>query len=311
MKSFIIGIDVGGTNIKIGLMNRSGKIFDRSHLVTRRFIRNKAQLIEALAVSVDGLIKKNHLTKNDIKGIGIGLPGLVNAKLGVVSALVNIPHWKNVPLKKLLEGRLRVRVFIDNDVNLMALGEWKMGAGQGAVNLVCITLGTGVGGGLIVNGALYRGSSFSAGEIGHIPLNEKGPRCNCGGFGCLERYIGNKFLLRKAKKIFKRKDVTLEMVKKMADHGHKTALQFWKDVGVKLGNGLASVVNVLNPDSIVIGGGVSDAFCHFSKPLQETLEKRAMKIPASVVKIKKAKLGFDAGILGAGILVKEALSLRS
>ena len=307
MQKFVLGIDIGGTNIRFGLINRQGHLISKTSLSTKSFIRHKNKLITSLVLEIRKITEEKKLRKSQILGIGIGLPGLVNTPKGLVYLLTNIPGWKNVPLKKIIEKRLRIPTFIDNDVNLMALGEWRYGAGDGLKDIVCITLGTGIGGGLIINHRLYRGEGFSAGELGHIPINEKGPMCNCGGVACLERYIGNKTLLSKARRLFKKKDISLEDITSMASKGNKKALEFWNEVGVKLGVGLSGVVNLLNPQRIVIGGGVSGAHRFFFSSVRKTLKQRAMKIPAQMVEIVKAKLGNDAGIIGARVLVENNL----
>ncbi|MCX5656665.1 MAG: ROK family protein, partial [Candidatus Omnitrophica bacterium] len=178
---YYIGVDIGATNIKIGLLDANFKILRKKKLYTPIF-SNKEELIEALVKNIT-LLKKTPKCK--IKGVGIGLPGLINHEKGLVYRLVNISGWNNVYLKKILESRIGLPVFIDNDVNVMTLAEVRCGRARGAKNVVCITLGTGVGGGIVIEGKLYRGATFSAGEIGHIPLNEEGPLCNCGGKGCL------------------------------------------------------------------------------------------------------------------------------
>ncbi len=309
MRSFVLGIDVGGTNVKIGLVNSAGRVFARTNLSTRSFVRSKNKLINAIVSSCEGILKEKKLKKKEILGIGIGLPGLVDTKRGVVHYLVNIPGWKNIPLKRIFEKRLRIPTFIDNDVNLMALGEWKFGAGRSIKNLICITLGTGVGGGLILNNELFRGDGFTAGEVGHIPLNEKGPRCNCGGSGCLESYVGNRYLLKKARKIFG-KNITLEEITRRAKRKDKNAIRFWKEAGRRIGLGLTSVVNLLNPKYIIIGGGVANAHAYTFPAIREMIRTRAMKIPARMVRVTRAKLGVDAGIIGTQVLVKHALSSR-
>ncbi len=310
MHSLVLGIDVGGTNIKAGLVDSSGRVFARTNLSTKSFIQSKEKLIAAIITCVEGLLEVGKWDRKNILGVGIGLPGLIDTQKGIVNFLVNIPGWHNVLLKKILEKKLRLPVFIDNDANVIALGEWQFGAGRGIRNLVCITLGTGVGGGIIINNELFRGVGFAAGEIGHIPLNEKGPRCNCGGFGCLEAYIGNQYLLSKARKIFRNDAISLEEITRRADQGNRQAIYFWREAAVHLGNGLVSVVNLLNPQSIIIGGGIANAHRYLFKTICATIKKRAMKIPAKNLKIVKAKLGINAGIVGTQVLVTHALSSR-
>lgn len=305
MKHFVLGIDVGGTNIRFGLVNPSGKIVFRSSLLTKDVIKNKNRFINALIHNCINIISKNKLKRKSLIGIGVGLPGLINTHKGIIHFLPNIPGWKNVPLKKILQKKLRIPVFLENDANLIALGEWKFGAGCGVKNMICVTLGTGVGGGLILNNQLYRGEGFAAGELGHIPLNEKGVRCNCGGTGCLESVVGNQPLQKKARKLMKR-NISLEEMDRLAAKGNRKALRFWEETAVHIGNGLVGVVNVLNPARIVMGGGVSNAYRHIFGVSRRIIKKRTMKVQGDMVEIVKAKLGNDAGILGAQVLVKHA-----
>ena len=236
---------------------------------------------------------------------------MIDFDKGVVQFVPNIAGWKNVALRDILNKKLGLPIYLDNDVNLIALGEWKFGAGKGVKNLVCMTLGTGVGGGLIFNNELYRGEGFSAGEIGHIPLNEQGPKCNCGSFACFERYVGNKHIQEKAARMLHRKTISLEEVYALANQGDKRALQFWREIAIHLGNGLVTVVNLLNPRLIVIGGGVANNHKFLFKTIDTILRQRALKAPAAMVRIKKAKLGDVAGIVGAQVLVKDALKKHS
>lgn len=305
MAKYVLGVDVGGTNIKIGLVSPKLKVVDRTGFATKSFASDKKKLIREIAGHIETLVDKNGLTKKDIKGIGIGLPGLVDTPGGVVRFLPNIPGWRNVPLKAQLEKRLNISVFLENDVNLITLGEWRYGAGRDAKNMICMTLGTGVGSGLILDGHLYRGPGFAAGELGHMPLNEQGPSCGCGGYGCLETYVGNKRLAARAEKMTGRKNVTLEEMNKLAKQGNKKAVKFWEEAATHIGNNLVGVVNLLNPQRIVIGGGVSNNHQFLFKTINAVIRKRAMPTQAAMVKIIRAQLGNDAGILGAQVLVNE------
>lgn len=306
MNGYVIGIDVGGTNIKVGLVDPKGVIRARLFLPTKKYVRSKQKLIEAIIFGCYEIIKKSGLKKSLVVGIGIGLPGLINTEKGLVYSLTNIPGWKNVPLKKIIESKLKIPTFIDNDVNVITLAEWKYGAGRKMRNMICITIGTGLGGGLIINNALYRGEGFAAGEVGHIPLNEKGKACQCGGWGCLETYAGNRYLNGEARKEF-HSNIVLEDVTQKAQKGNKAAIRFWKQVGEHIGNGLTGVVNVLNPRCIVIGGGISNAPQDMFRSIDKVIKKRAMHVQGKMVWICKSKLGNDAGIIGTHVLVKEML----
>lgn len=300
---YIIGVDLGGTNLRLGLFDRRFKIKDKEVLDTRRF-RTKENLIKIIADSIKDFISKNNLEKKDILGVGLGLPGPIDSRIGIVHFFPNIPGWKEVALKKILKDRLNLPIFVDNDANLMALAEHRIGAAKTFKNVVCITLGTGIGGGIIIENRLYRGNSFAAAEIGHVPINEKGPVCNCGGIACIESYIGNRRIINRARKVF-RKKINLEELSKLAREKNRRALKIWQDVGRKLGIALTGVINLLNPDCIVLGGGVANAGRVLFESVKNTIKKRAMVIQAGHVKILKAKLGEDAGMIGAAILVKE------
>lgn len=307
MRLCTVGVDVGGTNIKLGLVAPSGKIIAKTNLVTKSYMNHPRQLIDALVAAIRGLIQDNGKILKDIAGVGIGLPGLIDVPRGVVIFMPNIPGWKNIPLRRIIQSKLKLPVFMDNDVNLIALGEWKLGAGKGYKNLVCITLGTGVGGGLILDGALYRGEGFVAGEIGHIPLNERGPACNCGGTGCFERYVGNRTLMDKAVRMFGRKNMRIEDTFVLASRGNALALRFWRETATHIGNALVGVINLLNPRLVVIGGGVASNYKFMEKTIRAVIRRRVMKVQRDMVKIVRARLGDDAGILGAHILVKESI----
>ena len=306
MKRYVVGIDVGGTNVKLGLVDSRGCIRAKTHLSTKSYRRDKNQLIQALLKATDALLGNAGLKKKNILGIGIGLPGLINSQKGIVEFLPNIPGWKRVPLKRIIQNKTKIPTFIDNDVNIITLGEWKFGAGCGYENLVCVTLGTGVGGGLILNNALYRGEGFVAGEIGHVPLNEQGPDCDCGGFGCFEQYVGNQQILSRARQIFGNKNLQLQDIDRLAEKGQRQAKAFWDEIATHIGNGLISVVNVLNPRLIIMGGGVSNAYPFMRKTILDVIKKRAMKVQSRMVKITRAKLGNDAGIIGAEVLIRSS-----
>lgn len=305
MNKHVVSIDFGGTNIKLGLVALSGKIISRISFPTKDFGSHKEKLIDAIVAHIFKLIETKKIAKNQILGIGMGLPGLIDPQKGIVHFLPNVAGWRNVPLKKIMETKTQMPTFIDNDVNLMALGEWQYGAGKGEKNLLCMTLGTGVGGGLIIHNQLYRGESFAAGEIGHMPLNEYGPSCNCGGKACFERYVGNQVLQEKAAKIFKNKHMTLEDVFDLAKKDNIRAIQFWEEAAVHIGQALIGVVNLLNPRLIIIGGGVASSYFFMAKTIQQMIKKYCMKTQGAMVKVVKAKLGNDAALMGALVLVKE------
>lgn len=299
--SYIIGIDLGGTSVKLALFKRkSKKIISKSTFSTDEF-PSKEALFKKLVQSIDRLISDSSLLKSSILGVGIGVPGPVDNKAGRVYYFPNIPGWKDVELKKMLESRLKLPVTVDNDTNLMALAELKFGLAKYAKNCLCLTLGTGVGGALILNGSLFRGSTSVAGEFGHVPISLNGPACNCGGRACLERFIGNKRILVKARRIFG-KGISLEQLSQFAKSGERKAIAIWEELGFYLGVALSGFINVLNPELIIIGGGLSGAGECLFKKVRATVASRAMKPHSKAVKILKASLGPDAGLIGAGVL---------
>jgi len=306
MKQYVVGVDVGGTNIKLGVVGPAGVIIFRNSFATKPFASSRTKLIDALTREIEAAIITSGLTKKQIAGVGIGVPGLVDFERGFVRFLPNIHGWKNVPLKRILQKKIKLPVFVDNDVKVITLAESKFGAGRGVKNLICLTLGTGVGSGLILNGALYRGQDNAAGELGHMPLNEHGPKCNCGGFGCFERYVGNHALCVLACRIMGKQGMSMEAMHALAEKGNKRALVFWKKAAEHIGNGLVGVVNLLNPHLIVIGGGISHNEKFLFKNVTATIKQRAMSLQGAAFKIKRAKFKDDAGIIGAYVLVTDA-----
>lgn len=316
MKKYAIGIDLGGTYTKLALVNKNGRVRCRAKLPTTVY-KTKEALLTAIVAEIEVILKKTRLSFRDLLGVGIGVPGLVDFERGLVYYLTNVPGWKNVALKRALEARLKVPVLVDNDVNLMALGESRFGAGKGAKDLVCITLGTGVGGGIIIDGRLYRGASSAAGEVGHMPLKEEGLKCNCGSFGCLERYVGNRYIVdeitskirsgrpTKIRELVKG-DFSLinpEIISHAAKKNDALAIDCWRTVGRRIGITLSGVVNLLNPEKIIIGGGLANAGEVLFKAIRDTVSERALPVSGSAVKIVRAKLGNDAGIIGAAALL--------
>jgi len=301
-KKYSAGIDLGATNIKAGLI-LGNKILVKKVVPTADF-PSREKLINALCEQTNQLLKQSGVSKNNLAGIGIGVPGPVDSIRGIVRYFPNIKGWHNVALKQILQKKTGLPVFIDNDANLMTLAEGRLGAAKGKKNVIGITLGTGVGGGILVNGCLYRGSSLSAGEIGHMPINERGPSCACGGKACLERYVGNKYILEKARKAFGN-NITLEELSSLANRGNNQAIKIWRDTAGHLAVCLSGVVNFFNPEAIVIGGGVASCGKILFEAIKQGIKERAMPTQARIVQVLKAKLGNDAGMLGAALLVNQ------
>lgn len=309
-----VGIDIGGTFIKYGLL-RHGKILTSYQVATPE--RSTPAVLQKLLIQQ--VHRLAHHTSAKIQGVGIGIPGLVEYPAGVVRSCVNLKGWVSVPLRGLLERQLHLPVRVDNDVNAMTLAEWTYGAGRGVSNLVCLTLGTGVGGGLVLDGKMYRGAIGAAGEVGHIPLAEDGPRCPCGGRGCLEQYVGNRQIIRWVRQQLRRriKSRIPKLVEGRLDRlepqiidqacrlNDRLGIEAWRRTGFFLGLALAGVVNLLNPDRIVIGGGVAKAGRWIFEPLRATLRTRAMR-GVGHVPVVPARLGGSAGLIGASLLLEDS-----
>lgn len=312
-----IGIDVGGTNVKIALVDKSGKIIYSNSVPTYAKMGYE-YTVNNIKQAIKDLMKETNTIAKDIDGIGFDFPGQVDYKTGVVKLAPNIPGWVNVPIAQMIEEEFHIPTRIDNDVRCAALGEMKFGAGQGCENFVCITVGTGIGSGLVVNGQLVRGASNAAGEIGHIKLQMKdGLICGCGDTGCLEAYASGPSIVAMAQDYIKGGkstkfremaaaeggEITPYMVAKAAEAGDPVAKRIFEIVGEYIGIGLTSVINLLNPEKVIIGGGVAEAGDLLLDPIRKTIKERAMVVAGSAVEIVPAQLGNSAGVIGASMLI--------
>lgn len=305
-----VGIDIGGTRIKLGMIANNGKIIVKKSFETESDVTGR-DFVKNLADQVLKLIDAN---KNKITAIGVGCAGMVNPKNGELIFSPNIPALNNCQLGGLLGEYTGYEVYIDNDVNAMTLGEYYYGAGKGYENIITLTLGTGVGGGLIFNGKIYRGTAFTAGELGHATLFPDGLACPCGNYGCLERYVNRdgiinrvKFYLQRQKKskimdYLEDNNITPKSVFLAAEQGDEIARQIWFDIGRYLGIALASFINLLNPEIIIIGGGISSAADYIFPPALAEINRRAFTTSNYVTEIRQAELKNDAGIIGAAAI---------
>jgi glucokinase len=298
-----LGVDVGGTFTKTVLTASGGRILSQEKISSRGF-SHKRRFADGLDAVLDVLCQRAGRRRRDLRAVGIGVPGPVDFGRGLVLSLTNIRGWSRFPLASFLKRRLRVPVFVENDANCMALAESRRGAGRGASHVLCVTLGTGVGGGLILNGAIYRGPFFLGGEVGHIPVCDGGPACPCGGSGCLERFVGNAALTVRARRIFKRA-VSLEEISRRALRGDRRCRKFWQETGTLIGRTLAGVVNTCSPRVIVIGGGVAAAGRVLLDAVAAAVRRHAMRQIKGHIKVRGACLGNDAGMVGAALLAEE------
>ena len=311
-----IGIDVGGTNVKIALVDGEGKIIYSNSVPTYAQMGYE-YTVNNIKQAIKDLMKETNTEAKDIQGIGFDFPGQVDCKTGVVKLAPNIPGWVNVPIAQMIEEEFNIPTRIDNDVRCAALGELKFGAGRGCENFVCITVGTGIGSGLVINGKVVRGAANAAGELGHIKLQmEDGPLCGCGDSGCLEAFASGPSIVAMAQEYLKGGksakfrelagdgEITPYIVAKAAEAGDPVAKRIFEKMGYYIGMGLTSVINLLNPEKIIIGGGVAECGELLLDPIRRTINDRAMKVQRESVEIVPAELGNSAGVIGASMLVE-------
>jgi len=307
-KEYYIGVDVGGTFTKAALVDHKGRVLSKAQVSSRGF-SNRRYFADTLRNISLRLAVLARVSFGEISAMGIGLPGPVDTDRGIILSLTNIKGWNHFHLAGFLKKYLPFPVCVDNDANCMALAESRIGAARGARFALCLTLGTGVGGALILDNDIYRGPFFLGGEVGHMPLSASGPVCTCGGIGCLERYVGNQAIAVHARRVFG-KAVSLEEVSRLARRGHAKAKRVWQGVAASLALSIAGIVNVLGPQVIVIGGGVAQAGAVLLDPLRTRVRQHAMRHLKNKIKIVRAVLGNDAGFLGAALLAKEKLAAR-
>ncbi len=264
--------------------------------------------VPAFLQAIDDVLNKSEpkLSKEEICGMGIGFPGPLNAETGTIFNPPNLQGWDSVPLRDILEKELKISVAIENDANAAALGEWWKGAGSGADSLFCITLGTGVGGGIILDGKVWHGASSIAGEIGHTTVIRDGIKCTCGNIGCLEAYACSGGILKRVNvALLNERDnglqplTNLKQVDQMATQGNEIVLNVIKETGVILGIAIANIANLLNPEMIILFGGVTNLGEHLVVPLKEEVKGRAFKKATDSLRIELSQLGDNSGILGA------------
>ena len=304
-----IGIDFGGTSIKLGLV-AAGGLTQRAESLSTLAYHKAEDLLAAILVAVDGLRAQNP----DVVAVGAGLPGIVDSRHGIVHHLTNVPGWVNVPLRDLLAMHTGLPAAIENDANAMAYAEWKFGAGRARRNVVCLTLGTGIGGGLIIDGQLFRGSHLGAGEIGNMSIDYRGVPGPYGNFGALERYIGNGAIAARALARYEAAgqahtltDCTPYLLAEAAAAGDPTAREIWEETGVMLGAALVDVIWLLNPDAIVLGGGVAQAGELLFEPVRRPVRERTSPVFHENLEILAAELGHDAGLIGCGALAADLI----
>lgn len=313
---YIIGVDLGGTYIKAGIVSTKGELLNEFSLPSHAEIGPNA-VAEQIAVAVEKL--QSQMPYDTPLGVGIGSPGMVDLDGGTVKYPPNFTNWQVFRLGEEVNKRVGLRVEVENDANAAAIGELKFGAGRGLKNFIMITLGTGVGGGFIVDGKIFRGEKGGAAEIGHTTIDYNGPLCNCGNYGCVEAYVGQKYLSRRvAEQLPSHPDSLInnliegnveklepKLISVAASKGDKFALQVWKDVGMYVGIAVASAFNLFDIGTLIVGGGVAKAGKPLLDSIEHTVKARVLSPLKPRIKVIQAQLENSAGILGAAALIAQ------
>ncbi len=330
MTRLAIGVDLGGTNLRIAAVDSNGKVLEKITTSTQ-VARGRDQVIGEMCVAIQEVVSKQRAA-GELAGIGIGVPGIIEMKTGMLRESPNLPGWHNYPVRDEIQNRLKTTVVLENDANAAAMGEKWLGAAAGVDDMCMFTLGTGVGGGVVMNGQIWHGMTGMAGELGHINVQPEGHLCNCGSRGCLEQYASATAVKRMAQEAIaagmapqmaaamqKDPEFTSKVIYDMAMQGDAPARHVFEQVGKALGTVIADMVNIFNFPMYVIGGGVSSAWDAFAPLMLETVARNSFVYRATApdenkqvgdvvsrsvrgTMITKALLGGDAGLVGAARL---------
>jgi glucokinase len=295
-----LGIDLGGTHVKMALVDQDGRIVDLKQVDTPTRPRELVALLRRTAAPWFG---------RRLLGTGVGVAGDVDPVRGVVRFAPNL-RWKNVPLGRLFRrAGFPGPIFFDNDASAAAWGAYHVEIRRRSRDLVVLTLGTGVGGGLVLDGRIYRGVTGSAGELGHMAIDPRGPLCGCGARGCLETFVGGVHLVRRARKLFPRWDarrrgpLTPAVLHALARRGDRTARRLWDEAGTALGTALSNLINIFNPDTILLCGGVAGASSLLLGAARREIARSRFRTPRRAVRLRVSVNGKHLGVVGSALLV--------
>ncbi|MBD3282120.1 MAG: ROK family protein [Candidatus Portnoybacteria bacterium] len=289
-----LGIDVGGTNIKGVLIDDNKKVLEKKKIATKK--ESKKVLIDQLLDFISSFLSEKN------KGIGIGFPGIIDFDNQDLLQLPNISVLDNTKIGEIIKDNLGLDVVVENDTNCLTLGEAVLGAGKGNEIVAAITLGTGVGGGIVLSGKIYHGADGSAGEFGHIVVEDGGKACSCGNKGCLEPYINNAGIKQAFKEVFGRDIDSLGELDRMAIKNDEKAIEVYNKVGKYLGIGLGNIVNIFNPSIIVVSGGIMKAGDLILNPARSKMKECIFGLKAKNTKVVKGGLDLYGGAIGAALL---------
>ena len=310
-----LGIDVGGTAVKFGLVNGEGVMVSEVSEYSVKFDNYETPIIETVVKSVKEFMSKNNKNFFDINGIGVSATGGINSKLGIVEGSAgHIKNWEGTNIKKRLEAEFGMNTAVLNDANAAALGEMWKGAAKGRENVVVMTIGTGVGGGIIVDSKILLGSKGFAGEIGHIPVNVDGEECSCGNTGCIEHYGSTSALVRNIKNAvisgeiigINEDEIDGRLIFKQVSAGNKVVIKYVDEWINYISAALVGLVHIFNPEMVILGGGVSKQKEFFVDKVRDKVLHSVMDNFAQSLSIEAAELGNNAGIIGAVKFVIDA-----
>lgn len=313
---YYIGVDLGGTNIVAAVVDENGRILNKSSCKTN-LPKESEVLVSDIAHLIDLVLKQSNLSIDDIENVGIGVPGIVNTQEGVIVYSCNF-NYSDVKIADMLESKIGKKIYIENDANAAALGEFVCGAGVGSETMIVLTLGTGIGGGIILNKQLYRGFNYTGAELGHIVIERNGRHCNCGRNGCFEAYASATGLAKTAEEVADkypgsklwnvyRKDnkISGKVLFDAVVEGDFAAMEAWNIFVSHLATGVVNIINIFQPQILCIGGGVSQAGELLINPLKEIFDREDYsRNSKNRCKIVSAKLKNDAGLIGAAMLFK-------
>jgi glucokinase len=313
--NIFVGIDIGGTTINIGLVSEEKQLLSEKVIETWPD-KGPENAIHRISLSIEQMIGALD-DKIDFKAIGVGLPGLLDIEKGMIIEASNLPGWQDFPISSALNLKTHLPVFIENDANLAALGEYWMGAGTKVSNLFMITLGSGIGGALIVDGKVFK-LHPSAGEFGHMIIEKSGATCTCGRKGCLETFVSKHGFIRLAKEKMpctpntslnehEATSISPQLIARLAQQGDELANIIYQEAGEALGIAISNVINLTGISFIIIGGGIANAWKSLYKPVMQSLEKNVFKTLFKNVNVIKASLGEKSGFIGAAKLAADAL----
>lgn len=314
MSKYIIGIDLGGTNLKAGLVDRAGNIIHRFSVKTK-YNADTQTISNQIFELIHNIIESVGCKRSDIIGIGLGSPGTIDKTGETILFSPNLPQWRNIPIKSIMMQQFQVPCVLENDANAAAWGEKWAGSGKGVNSLVMLTIGTGIGGGIVINNNIWRGAHNVAAEIGHMVIQKGGRQCNCGNYGCVEAYASATAMVRRFKEVLKTgapsmlkvtDEITAKTISDAALRGDRTALDVLKETGCYLGVAVTNIMHILNPEMIVLAGGMTGSGDLIMDPIKQVTKGRVFEESYKDTKIVFSQLGEDAGIVGAaGCLLKE------